>query len=106
MMELVWRERGGLFTVETVVLGFDMIYGLFDQVVVGHVELDDFNFGFNALEAQILEGVHTGGEVAASENMKGGWEALGDELDDCKAKALIGTGRENYLRRHSWRGSA
>ena len=77
-----------------------MIYGLFDQAVVGHVELDDFNFGFDALEAKILEGVLAGGEVAAGEDMEGGWEALGDELDDCKAKALIGTRCENYWRRH------
>ena len=61
----------GLFTVETVVLGIDMIYGFFDQVVIGHVELDDFDLGIDALVPKFLEGIGTGGDVAAGEDVNG-----------------------------------
>ena len=101
MLDRTSVERaGGLLTIETAVLGLDMIYGLLDLVVVGHVELNDFNFRFDALRAKFLDRVLAGVGVAAGEKLKGGREALCDELDDSKAKTLIGTCCENDLRRH------
>lgn len=71
------------------------------MVVVGYVELDDFDVGFDALVTKFLDSVVAGGNVAAGEDVDGGWETLGDELDDRKSETLVASCCENDLRSHS-----
>lgn len=85
---------------ETVILGIHVMHGFFNQVIVGHVELEDFNLVFDALVAKLLQGVAAGGDIAAGKEEKGGGGALSDDLGGCKAEVLICTCRENDMRRH------